>query len=171
MPDVIDRPVIGRCQLHKIRNVRDKLPEKLRTVMTARMRRAYHAEPALAAEAELAALAAEFTTTTTARSPEQTPTPESTQRTGRPGTNPHRAVSTVRGHDPALHSRSLGPVHHNEAERAARPVKIQQRTSGGAWRTLQCLIDFAVVRSYLDTPTKWGLDKLDPLRKLFTTGP
>ncbi len=62
------------------------------------------------------------------------------------------------------------PFTNNEAERAVRPVKIQQRTSGGAWRTLQGLIDFAVVRSYLDTATKWGLDKLDALRKLFTTG-
>ena len=58
--DVFDRPVIGRCQLHKIRNVRDRLPDKLRTVVTARMRRAYHASSALAAEAELTALAAEL---------------------------------------------------------------------------------------------------------------
>jgi putative transposase len=58
--DVFDRPVIGRCQLHKIRNVQDRLPEKMRSVVAARMRRAYHAEPALAAEAELTALAAEL---------------------------------------------------------------------------------------------------------------
>jgi transposase-like protein len=58
--DVFDRPVIGRCQLHKIRNVQDRLPDKLRSVVTSRMRRAYHAESALAAEAELAALAAEL---------------------------------------------------------------------------------------------------------------
>jgi transposase-like protein len=58
--DVFDHPVIQRCQLHKIRNVRDRLPEKLRTVVTARMRRAYHAPSALAAEAELSALAAEL---------------------------------------------------------------------------------------------------------------
>ncbi len=63
------------------------------------------------------------------------------------------------------------PFTNNEAERAVRPVKIQQRTSGGCWRTLQGLIDFAVVQSYLDTATKWGLDKLDALRRLFTTGP
>jgi putative transposase len=31
--DVFDRPVIGRCQLHKIRNVEDHLPEKLRTTV------------------------------------------------------------------------------------------------------------------------------------------
>jgi transposase-like protein len=58
--DVFDRPVIGRCQLHKIRNVADHLPEKLRSVVTGRMRRAYHADSALAAEAELGVLAAEL---------------------------------------------------------------------------------------------------------------
>jgi transposase len=62
------------------------------------------------------------------------------------------------------------PFTNNEAERSCRPVKIQQRTSGGAWRTLQGLTDFAIVQSYLDTATKWGLDKLDALRQLFTTG-
>jgi hypothetical protein len=39
--DVFDRPVIGRCQLHKIGNVEDRLPDKLRAVVAARMRRAY----------------------------------------------------------------------------------------------------------------------------------
>ena len=58
--DVFDRPVIGRCQLHKIRNVQDHLPEKLRSTVTSKMRRAYHADSALAAEAELCALAAEL---------------------------------------------------------------------------------------------------------------
>jgi putative transposase len=58
--DVFDHPVLARCQLHKIRNVRDRLPEKLRSVVTARMRRAYRAESALAAEAELTGLAAEL---------------------------------------------------------------------------------------------------------------
>jgi transposase len=62
------------------------------------------------------------------------------------------------------------PFTNNEAERSCRPVKVQQRTSGGAWRTLQGLTDFAIVQSYLDTTTKWGLDKLDALRQLFTTG-
>jgi transposase len=64
----------------------------------------------------------------------------------------------------------LVPFTNNEAERAVRPVKLQQRTSGGCWRTLQGLIDFALVHSYLDTAAKGGLDKLDALRKLFTTG-
>jgi transposase len=62
------------------------------------------------------------------------------------------------------------PFTNNEAERACRPVKVQQRTSGGCWRTLQGLTDFAIVQSYLDTATKWGHDKLDVLRQLFTTG-
>ena len=65
----------------------------------------------------------------------------------------------------------LVPFTNNEAERAVRPVKIQQRTSGGAWRTLQGLTDFAIVHSYLDTARKWGRDKLDVLTELFTTGP
>jgi transposase len=51
------------------------------------------------------------------------------------------------------------------------PVKVQQRTSGGSWRTLQGPTDFAIVHSYLDTATKWGSDKLDVLLQLFTTGP
>src|SRR3954453_23801780 len=55
--DVFDHAVIARCQLHKIRNVEDKLPQKLRSVVAGRMRRAYHADSALAAEAELSALA------------------------------------------------------------------------------------------------------------------
>jgi putative transposase len=58
--DVFDHPVIQRCQLHKIRNVRDKLPEKLRVLVERRMRDAYHAESALVAEAKLNALAKEL---------------------------------------------------------------------------------------------------------------
>ncbi len=62
------------------------------------------------------------------------------------------------------------PFTNNEAERTLRPVKIQQRTSGGCWRTVQGLADFAIVHSYLDTANKWGINKLDALRQLFTTG-
>ena len=58
--DVFDKPIIQRCQQHKIRNVRDRLPDKLRTLVERRMREAYHAETALAAEAKLTALAAEL---------------------------------------------------------------------------------------------------------------
>jgi transposase-like protein len=58
--DVFDKPVIHRCQQHKIRNVTDKLPERLKSVTGKRMRQAYHAESALKAEAELQALAREL---------------------------------------------------------------------------------------------------------------
>jgi hypothetical protein len=58
--DVFGKPLIHRCQEHKIRNVKDKLPEKLRAVAERRMRQAYHAESALKAEAELTELAREL---------------------------------------------------------------------------------------------------------------
>ena len=56
---------------------------------------------------------------------------------------------------------------NNEAERTIRPVKVQQRSSGGCWRTIDGLADFALVQSYLSTATKWGISKLDALRDLF----
>ncbi len=58
--DVFDKPLIHRCQQHKIRNVRDRLPEKMRTVVEKRMRAAYHAESALKAEGLLTELAGEL---------------------------------------------------------------------------------------------------------------
>jgi putative transposase len=58
--DVFDHPVIQRCQLHKIRNVQDKLPERLRGPVGAKMRAAYHAGSALEAETQLSALAREL---------------------------------------------------------------------------------------------------------------
>src|SRR4051812_14445041 len=51
--DVFDHPVIQRCQLHKIRNVQDRLPKKLRSVVAKRMRAAYHADTALDAQSQL----------------------------------------------------------------------------------------------------------------------
>jgi transposase len=59
----------------------------------------------------------------------------------------------------------------NQAERDVRPVKVQMRASGGCWRTLEGLADFAVVQSYLSTAAKWGIDQLDALTQLFTDGP
>ena len=61
--EVFDHPVIGRCQIHKVRNVQDHLPEKLRSLVGRRMRSAYHADTALEAQAQLEALAAELDTT------------------------------------------------------------------------------------------------------------
>jgi transposase len=60
---------------------------------------------------------------------------------------------------------------NNEAERTIRPVKVAQRASGGCWRTLDGLADFAVVQSYLSTATKWGIAKIDALRGLFNGTP
>jgi transposase len=60
---------------------------------------------------------------------------------------------------------------NNEAERTIRPVKVQQRASGGCWRTLDGLSDFAVVQSYLSTAAKWGIPKIDALRGLFNGNP
>jgi transposase len=56
---------------------------------------------------------------------------------------------------------------NNLSERQIRPVKVQQRTSGGCWRTLQGLADFAVVQSYLATATRWGITRFHALHRLF----
>ena len=49
-----------RHNIHKIRNVRDRLPEQVRIVVDKRMREAYHAESVLVAQAQLESLAAEL---------------------------------------------------------------------------------------------------------------
>jgi len=69
--------------------------------------------------------------------------------------------------------RSLSALcgYPHKAERDVRPVKVQMRTSGGCWRTLAGLADFAVVQSYLSTAGKWGIDALDALTQLFGNGP
>jgi transposase-like protein len=58
--DVLERPVIQRCQIHKVRNVKDHLPQRLRGTVGRRMTDAYHAGSALEAEAALLALAKEL---------------------------------------------------------------------------------------------------------------
>jgi putative transposase len=58
--DVFDHPVIARCQQHKVRNVRDKLPQRLAGPVEHRMRTAYRAASALDAEAQLSTLAREL---------------------------------------------------------------------------------------------------------------
>ena len=52
------KPLIQRCQ-HKITNVIDKLPDRLRAMTERRMRQACHAGSALKAESELEQLACE----------------------------------------------------------------------------------------------------------------
>ena len=58
--DVLERPVIQRCQLHKVRNVKDRLPQRLRSTVGRKMTDAYQAGSALEAEAALLALATEL---------------------------------------------------------------------------------------------------------------
>jgi hypothetical protein len=55
--DVSDHPVIQRCQLHKLRNVTDRLPDALASTVAKKMRVAYHPTDPLLAEAELKGLA------------------------------------------------------------------------------------------------------------------
>jgi putative transposase len=57
---VFDHPVIARCQLHKLRNVADRLPDQLASTVGKRMRQAYKVDSALAAQAQLEALAKEL---------------------------------------------------------------------------------------------------------------
>jgi putative transposase len=54
--DVFDHPVVQRCQLHKLRNVTDRLPDALASTVAKKMRVAYHPADPLA-EAELEGLA------------------------------------------------------------------------------------------------------------------
>jgi len=58
--DVFDHPVVQRCQLHKLRNVTDRLPDAVASTVAKRMRRAYHHTDPLVAQAELEALAREL---------------------------------------------------------------------------------------------------------------
>ena len=57
--DVLDHPIIQRSQLHKTRNVKDHLPQRLRRSVGRKMTDANHADSALEAEAALLALANE----------------------------------------------------------------------------------------------------------------
>jgi putative transposase len=58
--EVFDHPVIQRCQLHKLRNVTDRLPDAVAATVAKRMRAAYHQPDPLIAQAELDALAREL---------------------------------------------------------------------------------------------------------------
>ncbi len=58
--DVFDHPVLVRCQLHKVRNVKDHVPQRMRPTVERRMRAACHAGSALEAESQLTVLAREL---------------------------------------------------------------------------------------------------------------
>ena len=57
---VFDHPVIARCQLHKIRNVKGYLPDTVARVVERRMRAAYANPDPLAGQGDLEALAREL---------------------------------------------------------------------------------------------------------------
>jgi hypothetical protein len=60
---------------------------------------------------------------------------------------------------------------NNEAGRTIRPVKVQQRSSGGCWRTLTGLADFALVESHLSTAAKWASANSTPSATYSTATP
>jgi transposase len=62
------------------------------------------------------------------------------------------------------------PFTNNQAERDLRMVKLQQKISG-CWRTRTGAEAFLVVRSYLSTARKQGLNPLDVLCRLFQGNP
>jgi transposase len=62
------------------------------------------------------------------------------------------------------------PFTNNQAERDLRMVRLQQKISG-CWRTLAGAAAFLLVRSYISTARKQGLNPLDVLRRLFQGHP
>src|SRR5487761_1686889 len=58
--EVFDHPVVQRCQVHKLRNVKSHLPQELGNAIASKMRAAYRLPSALAAEAKLEAIAKEL---------------------------------------------------------------------------------------------------------------
>ncbi len=61
--EVFDRPVVQRCQLHKVRNVENHLPDALGATVATKMRAAYRDPNPLTAQATLEALAKSLTKT------------------------------------------------------------------------------------------------------------
>jgi transposase-like protein len=57
---VFDHPVIGRCEEHKVRNVKRHLPKDVARIVERRMRAAYRNPDALAGQGDLEALAKEL---------------------------------------------------------------------------------------------------------------
>ena len=81
------------------------------------------------------------------------------------------AGSATTKHDPPLRHRPDHQIHLKYERTDVRRSRSSSAPSGGTWRTLLGLADFAIVQSYLSTTAKWGIDALDALTMLFTGGP
>jgi putative transposase len=145
---VFEHPVIARCQLHKIRNVADKLPDHLASTVTKRMRKDYHADSALAAEAQLEALAKELERTHPGAAGSlregmaetltvlRVKVPPTLARTLR-SANSIESMISIPGH-PLEQREELAERHHGAAlvrsrdDRSPRSVPARQRTPAPA---------------------------------------
>jgi len=67
--EVFDHPVIQRCQLHKLRNVCDRLPDAVASTVAKRIRRAYHLADPLVARPSWTRWHGNWTAPTPARRP------------------------------------------------------------------------------------------------------
>jgi transposase len=63
------------------------------------------------------------------------------------------------------------PFTNNGSEQEIHPVKIHQRSSGGAWRTLEGLADFATIWPYPISAAKHGISQITALTILFAGEP
>jgi hypothetical protein len=125
--DVFDQPVIQRCQQHKIRNVRDRLPDKLPALVERRVRQACHAESALAAEAKRTALAAELDRTHCRASHRLGPGTRRSGRERRRVADPADRRLPVRASGKGA---SQGPCGHKQRRPEQRRIRSGRRELG-----------------------------------------
>ena len=122
--DVLDHPLIQRCQLHKVRNVKDHLPQRLRSSVGRRMTDAYHASSALEAEAALLALA---------KRPRPYPPRAGGQPRRGPARDAHRVAPRCTAH--ARPDAALNELHRvDDLGSAATTLPTSNAGAIGRWR-------------------------------------